>query len=778
MLSIVVACLFSGNLPPAFLDDYDRVRVWLPHAVDPQSIRSTAHFTINGKSVEIRGVEGAPPLGQSENYRKGMVVIAGSFQHLLGGSDWQPGSTSSEMKQVAPEIFQLDVRLTAGRYEYKVARGGTWKENYGAGFAASGPNLMLIVPGSGANIRFVVDFQRRLILDSINNPEAVPTPRVVPPIETIVRSSQTNVLDLRLAHPIQPTQLAENFKLDIDNEGPRQVFPRGVLDHEELQPNGLELGTSYQPGKTVFHAWCPTASDAMVDLNGRYLRMIKGMNGTFTRTVSGDYLGQRYRLRFISSSSDRETVDIWSKAATEDGSWSIVANPENRPVAPLPPAPPTTLPIYELSVRDFTIDHTSKVSASLRGKFAGSVAPTPDRTGLNYLKWLGVGAVQLMPIQMFNPDHRNDYNWGYETFLFNVPESQYSADASKPLLAIQEVKAMVSQFHQSGIRLIMDVVYNHSVPSEGKSSPFWQTIPYYFFRTDDQGQVLNESGVGNALDDDRPFVRRYIRDSLVFWAKNYGVDGFRFDLMGMFQKESLKDWRAALNRLRPGIVMYGEPWTGGGPLRFGKGDQKDLGIGVFNDHFREAIRGDLDGDAKGYAMGNRSRANSVALGLAGSTEDFTSNPAESVNYVSAHDNLTLWDKIGRSMPEASDSSRRAALVQAGELILCAQGIPFLEGGAELGRTKNGNRNSYNAGDSANRFDWNRAKEFMGVAERYRKLISWRKRNAAFFSAPLTAVKTKVLPDQSIEVDIVASSKHLKFIVPSVDSANRTIHAGG
>jgi pullulanase len=431
-------------------------------------------------------------------------------------------------------------------------------------------------------------------------------------------------------------------------------------------------------------------------------------------------------------------------------------------VKPVKPWIPTDSPVYELSVADFTADPNSQVPAEMRSKYAGMTAKTPGLTGLNYLKWLGIGAVQIMPIEMWNPAHRNDYNWGYETYLFNVPESQYSGHPEQPLSAVKEVKSMVSKFHQSGISVVMDVVYNHSVPSEGVGSPFWQTQPYFFFRTDDAGHVLNESGVGNALDDDRPYVRRYIRDSLIFWAKNYGVDGFRFDLMGMFARTSLLDWRKALDRLRPGIVMYGEPWTGGGPLRFGKGDQKGTHIAVFNDNFRNAIRGDLDGTAPGYAMGNRALAPAVAIGLKGSTSDFTATPSESINYVSVHDNRTLWDKIAATLPGVTADARKKVLEKCGELILTAQGIPFLEGGAELGRTKGGNNNSYNAGVAVNQFDWKRAATFQSVANRYRDLIKERKEHAEIFSDPATRSQTKILPNGQIRLTYQFGKSTISF----------------
>ncbi|MFN7211278.1 MAG: alpha-amylase family glycosyl hydrolase, partial [Aggregatilineales bacterium] len=267
-------------------------------------------------------------------------------------------------------------------------------------------------------------------------------------------------------------------------------------------------------------------------------------------------------------------------------------------------------------MRDLTADAASGVPEALRGKYlgfarTGTRSPSGAKTGLDYLRDLGVTDLHLLPIQNFNPKNSGVYNWGYETNLFNVPEEQYSTNPNDPIKTILETKTMFQAIRNAGMRVVMDVVYNHTVPAKGEESAFWETVPYYYFRTNDAGQVLNESGVGNAMHDDRPMVRKYIRDSVLYWVKEYGVDGYRFDLIGMFTKSTVQNLTQALRQVRSDIVLYGEPWTGGGPTRFGKGSQRGTGFAVFNDNIRNAMRGDLDGTRAGFVMGGLSSLTAI-----------------------------------------------------------------------------------------------------------------------------------------------------------------------
>jgi len=261
---------------------------------------------------------------------------------------------------------------------------------------------------------------------------------------------------------------------------------------------------------------------------------------------------------------------------------------------------------------------------------------------------------------------------------------------------------------------------------------------------------------------ERPMVRRFIRDSLLYWLQEFQIDGFRFDLLGMHHPESVRDWEKALRQVRSDVLLYGEPWTGGGPTHFGKGAQRGMGVAVFNDTFRGAIRGDTDGSGPGFATGAKIEYDLLNTILAGSLRmesggpGFTDRPSESVNYVSAHDNLTLWDKVQHTLPEADEKEQARAIKLATAAVLVSQGIPFLEGGVEIGRTKQGNHNSYNATDEVNAFHWDRAAEFQGVHAYVQGMIAIRKmlqalrmNDAARIRNELQFLDPAILPTQTV-----------------------------
>ena len=551
---------------------------------------------------------------------------------------------------------------------------------------------------------------------------------------------------VELVKPVADADIA-SLQIEIPGTKKQSIYARKILDQARFTPLEAKLGAICTPEKTVFQTWSPVSSDVQLlfyesidaKKSSRALTLQRGEKGLWSIEVPGDLQGQLYRYVFHSYGQKREVPDIHTFAATADSAFSIVAdvnrlNPKDWDTTASPLLrQPTDEIIYEVHVRDFSVADES-CPPKLRATYAGLTHSNPAKnkgisTGLSHLLDLGVTAVHLLPIQDFTAGAK-EYNWGYWTAFFNVPESNYASDSKDHLQPIRDVKRMVQQLHANQIRVILDVVYNHT-SSTGASSPFDQTVPYYFHRSSDDGRLMNDTGVGNTIADERPMVRKYIVDSLAYWLNNFKVDGFRFDLVGTNYPETVRAICDRMVAMKPDVTLYGEPWTGGGAIHFGKGAQKGTRMAVFNDHIRNAIRGDLDGNTTGFATGPGGDATAIQRGVAGAIDDFTSEPTETVNYVSAHDNLTLWDKLLKVAPKESDSTRRAMQKLSLGIVLTSQGIAFLHGGCDFCRTKKGNHNSYNSGDEVNAFDWNRKLQYQDVFEYARGLITLRKAHPAF-----------------------------------------------
>lgn len=572
-----------------------------------------------------------------------------------------------------------------------------------------------------------------------------------------IRDSATHVggrvmYDVVLDRPVMAADVGR-LSLEVKGFRPVTVYARDVLMQPEFTAADAVLGYEYSPARTVFRTWSPVAERVAVVLfteptsDEAYttVAMKDVGKGVWEATVTGDIAGQAYVYQFESYGKKRRAPDINTFAATPDSSRSVVVDlkkyePAGWGTVPTPKrAHQVDEIVYEIHVRDFTIaDETCPPEH--RGMYLGLMHKNPAREGkpasaLSHVLELGATAVHLLPMQDFTAN-RNEYNWGYWTALFNVPESNYATDdeggkePSDAGKAIVEFRTAVQGLHAAGVRVILDVVYNHTSTS-GERSPFDQAVPYYYFRTSPDGRLLNESGTGNAIADERPMVRKYIVDSLKHWTTQYRVDGFRFDLLGMHKRETVEAVTEELLAIRPDITLYGEPWTGGGPTHFPKGAQRGLAMGVFNDNLRNAVRGDLDGTSTGFATGPGGDSGAVARGVAGSIDDFASAPGETVNYASAHDNLTLWDKLVHTHPAAPEATRRSMHKLAQGIILTSQGMAFLHGGCDFARTKGGNHNSYNAGDAVNALVWARKIDYVDVYEYVRGLVAIRRAYGSF-----------------------------------------------
>ncbi|OAA31194.1 pullulanase [Kosmotoga arenicorallina S304] len=595
------------------------------------------------------------------------------------------------------------------------------------------------------------------------------------PIKSVTKADPTDIsttkyIKISLSKALLPEDISKLIQLNIDGYVERIVICRKVLDDDAFYYSD-ELGAIYKRNGTEFRIWSPVSSSAYLLLYNDYneskpaeiIPMAKNSKGVWTVTVSGDLHLKAYKYRFISYGKIRETVDMFSKAVTKNGQKSVVVDLSRtnfsgweEDIRPSLNAYEDSI-IYEIHVADITGDPSTTIIN--KGKYLGLTERGASnslgvKVGLDHLVELGITHVHIMPIQdsyYFREGEEDQYGWGYDPYLYWVPEGHYSTDPSNPLSRIIEVKKMVKALHDSGIRVILDVVYNHTAQT-GPNSPFDQTVPTYFYRTDHTGAYTNGSGVGNEIATERPMMRKFIVDSLLYWIREYHVDGFRFDLLGLFDEATVNAIESAIHAEDPTILIYGEPWGGwGANITFGKGDQKGMHIALFNDGIRDAVIGSVfNKKLKGFALGSRAKETRIKRGIVGSISfdskiyDFTSDPEETINYVSSHDNLTLWDKNAEVVGHENVELLKKAQKLSNAIILLSQGIPFLHGGVDFCRTKYGNDNSYNAGLEINMFDWKRKAEFYDVFSYYKGLIELRKTHNAFRMRTADSIKENLV----------------------------------
>ena len=524
------------------------------------------------------------------------------------------------------------------------------------------------------------------------------------------------------------------------------------------------LGPDYAPGGTCLRLWAPTAEAVTVTLyhkgdGGAVLGtepLVRGAQGVWSIRLPGEQHGRYYTFTVTVNGITRETGDPYARAAGVNGVRSMIVDlartaPSGWERDVRPNIPPAQRAVWEVSVRDFSQDAASGVRPAWRGKYMAFTQQGTTLHGdgihptcLNYLKRLGVKYVQLMPIFDFGSVDEakpllRQYNWGYDPTNFNVPEGSYSTDPTRGEVRIRECREMIAALHAAGIGVVMDVVYNHTYRTE---NPLNNTVPYYFFRQNADGSFSNGSGCGNEFASERPMARRYLIDSILYWAKEYHIDGFRFDLMGLYDAESINAVRAALDALPGGrdILLYGEPWQGGASqLHRYEANKANLAmlnerVGIFCDDTRDAIKGGcFDAREPGYVEGKPGSFWDIGAAVAAwcrSDRLPPHAPSQIVSYVSAHDNFTLWDKLLCVRYEKPEFTARdtVALAQnrlAAGIYLTSFGLPFMQAGEEFARTKKGVGNSYRSSPTLNRLDWNRAEQYHALVDYYRGLLALR-----------------------------------------------------
>ena len=523
-----------------------------------------------------------------------------------------------------------------------------------------------------------------------------------------------------------------------------------------------ELGALYEKEGTLLRVWTPTAKSVEVWIYAddsfkgpsTKIEMVQKPKGIFEAYLPGDQHGTIYvyKILFLNN-RESISVDPYARATTVNGMKSVIAdlnrtNPdgwgERLPAFGLP----EEAIIYELHIRDFSISETSGIVN--KGKFLGLTEKNTQnasgrKTGLDYLIDLGITHIQILPMFDYaTVDEANltepQYNWGYDPLNYNVPEGSYSTDPFDPFNRIFELKQMIRTLHENGLRVIMDVVYNHVY--DPKDQALERTVPGYFYRYNADGSLANGTGVGNDTASERHMMRKYIIDSVKYWAKEYHLDGFRFDLMGIHDSVTMNAIREALDKIDPSIIIIGEGWEMSTPLPEDlKASQKNAQamprIAHFNDSIRIAVKGSDFGDEKdrGFISGKNYLEDLLLRNIKGamhlSSHSSYVDPEQVIQYVEAHDNLTLYDKLLRSNPDDSEEVRIKRHTLATSIVLLSQGVPFIHGGQEFLRTKAGVANSYQSPDEINQFEWERVTTFQESVAYVKGLIALRKSEYLF-----------------------------------------------
>jgi pullulanase len=495
--------------------------------------------------------------------------------------------------------------------------------------------------------------------------------------------------------------------------------------------------------------------------------MKSDVQGTWVHSLDGDQDGLIYVYNVEVYGEENVAVDPYARAAVENGKRSVVVNLDTtnpkgwNEEKPNFSGNPTDAVIYELHVRDLSMDKSAPFPKSARGKYSGLTYPnlkssSGQPVGVAAIKDLGVTHLQLLPIYDFaSVDELNpNFNWGYDPLNYNVPEGSYSSDPKNPKARITELKGAIQSLHKQGIRVIMDVVYNHVFDASTFSQS--KIVPGYWFRTDSDGKLTSASGCGNDSASERAMVRKFIVDSVKYWANEYNISGFRFDLMGLHDIQTMQEVRKELSKIDPTIIIIGEGWNMGthpSEIRSTQANIDELaGIAVFNDQIRDGIKGSVfTASDKGFATGTFGKKNNVMAGIVGNTDyssailpAFTTlSPAQSVNYVEAHDNNTLEDKLRLSLSTKDPTLIASYHRLASSIPLLAQGIPFIHAGQEFQRSKGGDSNSYKSGDEINSLKWNLISKNAVTRNYFKGMLEIRAQHPAFRLSSTADVKNNL-----------------------------------
>ena len=589
--------------------------------------------------------------------------------------------------------------------------------------------------------------------------------------------SQEIIMDKK-NEEIQPDK--EQFKKEIMKKDSIFREIRMSVDKMPVYKGG-DLGLTYSKKKSVFKIWSPPAKGVKLRFyeNGNEGQPIstnemkRSKDGVWTFKAKGDKAGLYYTFQVVLEDSIlMETPGPDAIATGVNGKRAMVldlatTNPSGWENDQRPPLKSfADIILYELHLRDISVDENSGIQN--KGKFlglaeTGTKSPSGQSTGLDHIKELGVTHVHLLPSYDYSSINEeilyiNRYNWGYDPQNYNVPEGSYSTDPKDGSVRIKEFKQLIKTMHDNGLRVIMDVVYNHTGATE--QSVFNQTVPYYYYRTNGRAWS-NASACGNETASERYMMRKYMIESMKYWATEYHIDGFRIDLMGIHDIETINQVSKALHEIDPTIFIYGEGWTAGAsPLPASKQAIKTntrqlKGVAAFSDEFRDGVKGHVfTPNAKGFASGEYNLEESVKFGIVGAIEHpqinyeevnyskapWANEPTQCINYVSCHDNHTLWDRLQLSCADEPEETWLKINKLAQTIVLTSQGVPFLHAGEEFVRSKQLVENSFESPDAINKIAWANKDKYNELLSYYSALIQMRKEHPAFRMGKASAVQ--------------------------------------
>lgn len=593
-----------------------------------------------------------------------------------------------------------------------------------------------------------------------------------------------------------PLEDTKNYTIIYEGNEYKIVMPNIYSTDEfekEYTYTGNDLGAVWTAQKTVFRLWAPTAESVIVNLYAsgsedaddllEQLPMTQDVNGTWVTEKEGDVSGTYYTYLVTVNGTETEACDPYARTTGVNGKRAMIidlasTNPQGWEEDKNPHAGESfnDAVIYELHVRDVSVDSSAGISNA--GKYlglteTGTTTESGIATGLDHMKDLGITHLHLLPIYDYGSVDETkldkaQFNWGYDPVNYNVPEGSYATDPYNGEVRVAEMKQMVQTLHQNDISVVMDVVYNHV--HSASDFCFNQIVPGYFSRIDENGSYSSGSGCGNDTASERSMVKKYIVDSVAYWADEYHIDGFRFDLVGLIDTETINAIMEEVHKDHPDVVFYGEGWTmdtqmtkEGYTLTTQQNSTQTPGFAFFSDTLRDALKGNVFSDSEpGFVSGAEDLEDIIAQCFMGLAPDWCTTPAQSINYASCHDNLTLMDRIARSTPNASREERIRMNNLAAAIYLTAEGIPFMQAGEEFLRSKvkadgGFDENSYASSDAVNSLKWDNLneEEYKNVYNYYKGLIAFRKAHAALRMNNAEDVEANITQMEGLDKNVVA-----------------------